>query len=366
MQLHAILNESIAFKTENCVVLTEQLDRKDFTTLKSLFQRVGGQWNNTTSEFNFRRNAQGVVNRILDLGPSSVNKFHLYPSTPKVFDFMKEFTPLEYMGAGSRRALKVLEPSIGFGFLAESLSAWFEEEGRVCDINGYDIDPLNVELCRENGFKVQQANFLSVVPEPIYDLVIMNPPFNKSEFVDHVQHASKFLKPDGVLLSVVPVNMERLQTDDQRHSWLMDRIRLWCPEQLEEGNYLDHDTFKNVSVPTTVITFRSEEHYAREIASKQTIDSQLYSLAVSIDNDSSLLQELAGRNNGQFSNGVIDNYIDECLHRKIKQEFYLHPGFHQNFKKFIKAEYLPLTAKQNHPVSMFNLLFGESLSPVVN
>ena len=50
-------------------------------------------------------------------------------------------------------------------------------------------------------------DFLSMEPEDYlgncYDRVIMNPPFSNQQDIKHVNHALKFLKDDGVLVSVM-------------------------------------------------------------------------------------------------------------------------------------------------------------------
>jgi 16S rRNA G1207 methylase RsmC len=50
---------------------------------------------------------------------------------------------------------------------------------------------------------VTQADFLTIDPTPIYDIVAMNPPFARQDDIRHVAHAAKFLKPGGYLASVM-------------------------------------------------------------------------------------------------------------------------------------------------------------------
>lgn len=45
---------------------------------------------------------------------------------------------------------------------------------------------------------------MKIEPTPIYDRIVMNPPFLKQADIHHVNHALKFLRPDtGLLVSVM-------------------------------------------------------------------------------------------------------------------------------------------------------------------
>jgi predicted RNA methylase len=95
--------------------------------------------------------------------------------------------------------LAVLEPSAGLGAIA-----------KVAASAGATVDC--VELCRDlyerlrasGAYRsVRCADFLEVEPEPVYDRVLMNPPFGKGADVRHVMHALRFLKPGGMLAAVM-------------------------------------------------------------------------------------------------------------------------------------------------------------------
>ena len=49
-----------------------------------------------------------------------------------------------------------------------------------------------------------RADFLSLIPEPIFDAVIGNPPYAPAE--KFVRHAIQFLKPEGILIYLLPLN----------------------------------------------------------------------------------------------------------------------------------------------------------------
>jgi len=60
------------------------------------------------------------------------------------------------------------------------------------------------ELKKDKCYKrISNADFLQIFPIKEYDRVIMNPPFGKQQDIKHVTHALEFLKPDGLLVSVM-------------------------------------------------------------------------------------------------------------------------------------------------------------------
>lgn len=96
-----------------------------------------------------------------------------------------------------------MEPSAGRGAIASALA-----------IAGLKVDCI--ELLSDNAKHLEQlpfrsvrcADFLSIEPEPIYDRIVMNPPFDKKRSdIYHVMHALKFLKPRGLLVAIMPTGV---------------------------------------------------------------------------------------------------------------------------------------------------------------
>lgn len=100
------------------------------------------------------------------------NKLHFYPTPKAVFEEIVKFTDVSFIGA-SGRVLKVMGPSCGDGGMIQMLLEYGRQEGRVFDVTGFDIDPINVLVCQEAGLNVVQADFLSMNPEPTMDLIAM-------------------------------------------------------------------------------------------------------------------------------------------------------------------------------------------------
>ena len=95
-----------------------------------------------------------------------------------------------------REGEKVLEPSCGCGRFLDALKGH--------DVLGIEYDAGRAAEARAKGHSVVQGNFLEFPPKPEYSKVIMNPPFTGRGYLKHINHAIKFLKPGGQLISILP------------------------------------------------------------------------------------------------------------------------------------------------------------------
>lgn len=99
----------------------------------------------------------------------------------------------------------VLEPSAGTGNLSRPARAPWSSVTCV-EVQGR----LAAQLSTEGYARVVHGDFLEQDPAHLgpFDKVIMNPPFDGCRDVDHVTHALRFLKPGGVLVSVMGAGVE--------------------------------------------------------------------------------------------------------------------------------------------------------------
>ncbi|KNY18473.1 hypothetical protein AKG11_05000 [Shinella sp. SUS2] len=177
------------------VILTGQLDRKLYSETDKVLQAAGGKWNRSAKAHVFDGDAAEVLEPIILTGEYSRTKQ----------DFGQFDTPGFLAADIAMRAdifpgAIVLEPNAGLGNLA------FAAEGFGAVVHGYEIDPRRGDIAKgrcafEGGFLI--VDFLAVDPEPIFDRVVMNPPFAKQDDIRHVLHAFKFLKPGGRLVSIM-------------------------------------------------------------------------------------------------------------------------------------------------------------------
>ncbi len=128
--------------------------------------------------------------------------FGFYPTPDKAADDLFERVPLY-----SNKQQRVLEPSAGTGQLARRAM----KHGATVDC--VEIQPHLTEMLATNG-KVWNQDFLALAPETtgLYDVVVMNPPFDRERDIDHVVHAMKFLKPDGCLVAIMSAGTEFRET----------------------------------------------------------------------------------------------------------------------------------------------------------
>jgi hypothetical protein len=270
-----------------------ELNKKDYAKVKGLLKHVGGEWSVSEQLFQFSKDPEELVSRIISAGGITVNKFSFYPTPKVITDFISDFTSVSCMGHYNG-PVKVLEPHIGEGALAESLIEIGKKDGRKFEIDGYEIDPLNALLSQEKGFNVTLANFLEIAPNPIYDLCLMNPPFNSDEYLKHIKHAQKFLKPFGKLVSVVKKDwMGKSADNHELSSWLVEQVILDGTTSLNHGDFFGPKTFHGVGIDTMVIEIGSVNS-ASEIRKENCRIESLESFELHICNVDKLITEMRG------------------------------------------------------------------------
>lgn len=177
----------------NRLELPEQLDRKLYVQVAKALDAIGCKWNKRDKSHFFANgtDAEQAIDSLMVSG-----QVHL----PSTFDFFR--TPLAVLEALAEHGdivpgLRVLEPSAGDGAIA----VYMDTLG--CQVDCIELTPDKAAKLRRLNFQTEQADFLTVAPRPVYDRVVMNPPFSKCQEASHVMHALSFLKPGGRLVSVM-------------------------------------------------------------------------------------------------------------------------------------------------------------------
>lgn len=164
-----------------------QLDRNTYERTNKALAAMGGKWNRKLGGHAFHTDPRPNVEGLLQNGTLLVERDGFFETPLDVIDRM---TALVWPDG------RVLEPSAGLGAIAKELRV------PKSDIQCIEKNTQRAEALQAKGYAVQCADFLTVSPSE-FDTILMNPPFEEGQDIDHVMHAFKFLAPGGSLVSVM-------------------------------------------------------------------------------------------------------------------------------------------------------------------
>lgn len=138
--------------------------------------------------------------------------------------------------------MKVLEPSAGNGELADAMSK-----------KGVDVDAVELAsdlrmILQEKGYNLVGDDFTQFKSDPVYDRIVMNPPFSNDQDIDHVRHAYSMLKPGGRLVAIVS-SMAGDRSNSRNREF-----KDWFSSLDGEESLLPSDAFMDSLNPTAVRT----------------------------------------------------------------------------------------------------------------
>lgn len=151
--------------------------------------------------------------------------------------------------ADIKPGMTVLEPSAGKGDLVEAVRASEPGANVVAGEYSGSLRPI----LKAKGIDVQFDDFLAHTPGEAYDRIVMNPPFEKGQDIDHVRHAYDLLKPGGKLVAIMSegpfFRADRKATEFR--SWLesVDGVSEKNPDKAFAGT----DAFRQTGVATRTV-----------------------------------------------------------------------------------------------------------------
>jgi hypothetical protein len=153
--------------------------------------------------------------------------------------------------AGIEPGMDVLEPSAGYGAIADEIrEAGVEPD--VCEISSTLREVLDAK-----GYNVVAHDFIQYTGKK-YDRIIMNPPFSKGLDIQHVHHAYSMLKPGGRIVAIMSEGAF-YRSDRQAEAF-----RGWVDgldgssEKLPEGSFLDPSLPATTGVNARVVVIDHE------------------------------------------------------------------------------------------------------------
>lgn len=158
-----------------------------------------------------------------------------FPTPPAVVDRLIEQADI---GPGMR----VLEPSAGKGDIAVAM----RDAAEGVQVDTGEMSSTLRDILEAKGFDTKAGDFLEHPAEPVYDRIVMNPPFGNDSGAAHVQHAYDMLKPGGRLVAVMG---EGARGKDAFDAWL-EKVG-GIAEPLPAGSF--KSSFRPTGVATKVV-----------------------------------------------------------------------------------------------------------------
>lgn len=211
------------------------LDRKDYTELKKQLEMIGGKWNRYKDGFVFQSDPTALVELLKSGEPVDLKKkFQFYGTPYKVAELLTDYLSRIITSD------KVLEPSAGQGALIQAV----RRENPNVTVDCFELMDINRLVLRHvEGANLIGDDFMAAEPQPIYDKIIMNPPFSRNQDIDHVRRAYEWLKDDGELVAIM--SMHWTFANDKKsvefREWA-ERVECLEMQRLERGEFAESGT----------------------------------------------------------------------------------------------------------------------------
>jgi len=147
--------------------------------------------------------------------------------------------------ADLRPGQRVLEPSAGAGDIADAIRA----QGLVPDV--VEVASSLRKILEAKGYNLVGYDFLEYNGGP-YERIVMNPPFENAQEIDHVLHAYQLLAPGGRIVSVMSEGP--FFRSDKKSETFRDFVDNYgWSEKLPEGSFLKSRNSTGVNTRLVVI-----------------------------------------------------------------------------------------------------------------
>lgn len=124
------------------------------------------------------------------------------------------------------RGLRILEPSAGKGDIADYVRERWPKHTIYCCETQWSLRKI-LEL---KGYSLMAHDFLEFDVPVRYDRILMNPPFEQLQYIDHICHAYELLESGGILVAIAARNWQ-FRSDQkcqdfrrfvEEHGWSVD------------------------------------------------------------------------------------------------------------------------------------------------
>lgn len=217
--------------------IREQLERELYERVNKALVAMGGKWKSGKVKAHlFTFDPRTQVEGLIETGALVVKRDGFFETPPAIVDRMitlAELTP----------GMSVLEPSAGMGAIALRLRQLRYQPLVI------ELDEKRAGWLRENGFTIIGFDFLAFDDGIPFMRILMNPPFEEGQDMDHVRHAYQMLNKKGGRLVAI-MGEHAFFADDKKsvefRKWL-DQVH-GKAEKLPEGSFKESGTGANTRI----------------------------------------------------------------------------------------------------------------------
>ncbi len=233
---------------DNRFYLQWQLDRKQYTSINEVLETIGLKWTRWKKahiiEWFTQEDLENAINDVVETGEvetlkETIKKFQFYPTPKEVAEFLVELAEIQEDDF-------ILEPSAWQG-------AILNEFPKYKHTTAIEIKDENFNILKEKFWQTKinliHWNFLEYWLDDIYifDKIIANPPFSKSQDVKHILHMYELLNKWGRIVSVTSSSIQA------REGKLYDELRSLKPEFIELPEWSFKESWTMVNSVIVVI-----------------------------------------------------------------------------------------------------------------
>ena len=229
----------------------EQLERSLYEKVNKVFAAAGGKWNRKSGAHVFDRDPREAIGLAVEAGQALNIRTKL-----QAFYTPDDLAQRVVKAANVKHGMMVLEPSAGEGALVVAALRL-----AAVAVVAYDIDAValakavvaadKVALDGGGSVRADVCDFLTIAMPPVFDAVIMNPPFTRGADMAHVTHAWRFVKPGGVLVAIMSPSFQHTNTTAAKaFRSLLTTAVVHDVEEIPAG------TFEHTNIATLLVTMR--------------------------------------------------------------------------------------------------------------
>jgi phospholipid N-methyltransferase len=147
----------------------------------------------------------------------------------------------------------ILEPSAGIGSLLDALQRFpLDYMGGLTIV---EVNRTLADILQAKGYTVNCVDFLEFTGQT-FDRIIMNPPFENMQDVDHVRHAYELLNDGGVLVAITSMSWTfRSDNKAQQFREFLSFVGAEV-ENIPAGAFSGAAAFRSTGVVSNMVTIR--------------------------------------------------------------------------------------------------------------